>query len=225
MFSGYDYESYSSNCGQQATTGKQPTNPITMKYGEITFGQMEAIINKLGGMDGVQRFLSGETVVKAIETTFKVWKTILLGTYKDADALKKTMKETNCKVGDWANDIMGKPAFFVTSFEKKIQLVNVSVAELGFKNSATYKDICARAEELGLGLCPNEVGPQLRLQYKDQPKGEWLRIAMEPIADSDGHLNIFKVEHLDDVLWLNGNIGHPDLTWLAGNRFAFCLRK
>ena len=34
-----------------------------MKYGELNLGQMEAIVNKLGGMDGVSRFLSGEIVV------------------------------------------------------------------------------------------------------------------------------------------------------------------
>ena len=30
-----------------------------MKYGELNLGQIEAIVNKLGGMEGVQRFLSG----------------------------------------------------------------------------------------------------------------------------------------------------------------------
>lgn len=31
-----------------------------MKYGELTLGQMEAIVNKLGGMDGAMRFLRDE---------------------------------------------------------------------------------------------------------------------------------------------------------------------
>jgi len=37
-----------------------------MKYGELNLGQIEAIVNKLGGMAGVQRFLAGnsEVVVK-----------------------------------------------------------------------------------------------------------------------------------------------------------------
>ena len=34
-----------------------------MKYGELTMGQMEAVVNKLGGMDGVRRLLSGELSV------------------------------------------------------------------------------------------------------------------------------------------------------------------
>ena len=36
-----------------------------MKYGELTLGQMEVIVNKLGGMEGVKRFLAGELNVVA----------------------------------------------------------------------------------------------------------------------------------------------------------------
>lgn len=37
-----------------------------MKYNEITFGQMEAVLNKLGGMEGVQQLLSGNMELKVI---------------------------------------------------------------------------------------------------------------------------------------------------------------
>ena len=47
-----------------------------MKYGELTLGQVEAVVNKLGGMEGVKRFLSGETLIKEAEREFKIWKTI-----------------------------------------------------------------------------------------------------------------------------------------------------
>lgn len=38
-----------------------------MKYGNLTLGQVEAIANKLGGEEGVKRFLAGELVVKEVE--------------------------------------------------------------------------------------------------------------------------------------------------------------
>lgn len=193
-----------------------------MKYNEITFGQMEAIINKLGGMDGVHQFLSGETVVKANDKSFPIWKTIKLGTgLKTADDFSKALKQSGCKIGDWGNDILGKLAFTASDTEAEVDLVNVSVAELGFKNGATRKDIYDKTEELGLELCPNEVGPQLRLQYKDQPNGEWLRIAMEPIPDSGGDLFIFRVAHGVDDLWLHGDNGDPDDFWDGHSRFVF----
>lgn len=39
-----------------------------MKYNELTLGQIEAVFNKLGGMEGVKRFLAGtvEVVVKKL---------------------------------------------------------------------------------------------------------------------------------------------------------------
>lgn len=37
-----------------------------MKNGDLTLGRVEAIVNKLGGMDGVERFLRGELVVSEL---------------------------------------------------------------------------------------------------------------------------------------------------------------
>ena len=106
---------------------------------------------------------------------FPVWKTIKLGTgLKTADDFRQALKASGFEIGNWANDILGKPAFTAAAKETEVELVRVSVAERGFKNGATRKDIYQRAQELGLELCPNEVGPQLRLQYKDQPYNEWL---------------------------------------------------
>lgn len=81
---------------------------------------------------------------------------------------------------------MKMPAFTCAKKQEEVDLVVVSVGELGFKDVALYKDICARAAEFGLDLCPAEVGPALRLAYDDQPLGEWLYIAMEATTDSGG---------------------------------------
>ena len=59
------------------------------------------------------------------------------------------------------------------------------------------------------------------MQYQDQPKGEWLLIAMEPISDSGGDLRVFYVVHDDDALWLSANYGLPDDRWLADDRWLF----
>ena len=198
-----------------------------MKYNELNLGQIEALVNKLGGMEGVQRFLSGELIVSAAAQVWKTWCKIKLGTgLKDVDDFRKTLKKADCNIGDWGNDILGKPAFTVSSEETEVELVNVSVAELGFKAGATRADIYKRANELGLDLCPNEVGPQLRLQYKDQSKGEWLLIAMEPIAGSDGGLSVFRVERRGGGgQWLGGVDGRPVSFWGADDRWVFLRRK
>lgn len=156
-----------------------------------------------------------------------------LGTgLKTADDFRKAHEKVGCKIGDYGNDVLEKPAFekSVAEKETEVELVNVSVEELGFKDGATRADIYKRAKELGLGLCPAEVGPQLRLKYKDQPKGEWVLIAMEPITGSNGYLHVFNVKRYDGgdddgVLCLNARNGDPDFSWGGDTRWVFLRCK
>ena len=197
-----------------------------MKYGELNLGQVEAVVNKLGGMEGVKRFLSCETVIQVAEHKFKTWKTIKLGTgLKTADDFREVLKDNGFKVSGWANDILGKSAFTVATEGIEVDLVKVTVAELGFKKGARRDQIYERAKELGLELCPPEVGPQLRLQYHDQPNGEWLFIGMEPIADSVGDLNVFYVKRNDSELWLNSDWSNPGNVWNPDDQWVFRLPR
>jgi len=156
---------------------------------------------------------------------FKTFKTIKLGTKKSVKAIRQAIADTGCYISGWANDILGQFAFTAATKETEVELVVVSVAELGFKDEAKYSVICKRAQQLGLALCPAEVGPQLRLQYPDQPKGEWLHVAMEPITDSVSNLSLFIVVHNDDERLLYGDHGRPDCLWGAGDRFVFVRSK
>jgi len=168
---------------------------------------------------GLQRFLLG----LCPPAELKVWKTIKLGMpgLRSAADLQKSIEDSGMKVNDRAKDILGKPAFTVATKETEVDLVKVSVAELGFTENTRYEKICERAKELDLLLCPNEVGPQLRLQYKDQPKDEWIRVAMESILNSGGNLCVFDVVHVGDGLWLDGCYGYPDSLFVPGNLFVF----
>jgi len=153
---------------------------------------------------------------------FPIWKTVKLGTdLKNADDFRKALKKARMVISDWGDNILGRPDFSVSETEMEVDLVNVSVGELGFKQGAARRDIIAKALSIGFELCPNEVGPQLRLQYKDQPKAEYLIIGMEPITDSDGDLRVFYVERGDGDLWLSGLSGRPDDVWNAVDRFLF----
>lgn len=175
---------------------------------------------------GLQKFLLGlnpPATSPAQTAEFPTWKTLKLGTHKDANALKQSLVDEGFKIGSWAEDVFGKVA--VSSEEKEVDLVVLSVAELGFKKGARFDQICAKAQELGLDLCPEEVGPQLRKQYKDQPKGEWIVVAMKALTDSVGRLRVFYVARDDDELWLLGDFGYPGYHWYAGYRFVFVRRK
>ena len=129
----------------------------------LTAGQLNAIVKKLGGEQDALRFLRGELVVSAAKPTLMpVWKMVKLGTCKTPGAYRKALKKAGRSIGDWGDDILGR----ITCSQEEIDLdlVVLSVADLGFKDGARYADICAKAVELGLELCPAEVGPALRLQ-------------------------------------------------------------
>jgi len=194
-----------------------------MKYSELNLGQVEAVVNKLGGIEGVKRFLSGETIIQVAEHKFKTWKTIKLGTgLKTAEEFRRVLRDGEFRLSDWASDILGKPAFKAADEETEVDLVKATVAELGFKKGARYDQIYERAKEPGLELCPPEVGPQLRLQYQDQPNGEWIVVAMEPIIDSDGCPRVFNVERIGSELWLSSYWGRPDGFWDPDCQWVFC---
>ena len=132
-------------------------------------------------------------------------RSIELGTgIKDGEEFQKVITEQNIKISSYANYLLKSPDFKVIGEHRNIDLVEVSVGSLGFEKWARYEDICKKAKELGLELCPAEVGPQLRLQYKDQPMNQWLTVAMDAISDSGGYPKVFDVLRNDDGLWLTG---------------------
>lgn len=209
-----------------------------MKYGSWTFGQFEALLNRLGEENARQMLDCREVVVEfnkpekratvtADDPSLKVWKTIKIGTAIKNGAFCSELEKKDFRIGDWARDMLGQKVFNVdvATQEEDVDLVRLSVANLGFKEGARYDAICARATEMGLELCPAEVGPQLRLQYKDQPRGEWILVAMEPITDSNGRLRIFHVEHDGSGLWLHGRYGRPDGFWDPDSLWVFLRRK
>ena len=120
---------------------------------------------------------------------------IKLGTnLKTADHFREALKQSGYSITDWANDILRKLS--TANKEVDVDLVKVSISELGFKKGANYSEICEKALCFELELCPAEVGPQLRLQYPDQPKNEWLGVAMTPLpstpTSSNGSLSLWR---------------------------------
>ena len=104
--------------------------------------------------------------------------------------------------------------------QKQYDLVKFTVTQLGLPSGTTTSEIYARAEELGLKLCPPEIGPQLRLVY---PRNEWLIIAMKQITDRRGRPRVFYL--ISDELYLSARGAESSDEWDAGSGFVFRLRK
>jgi hypothetical protein len=155
------------------------------------------------------------------------WKTIVLGTdIQNGESLCDAIahnRHTIMRIGKWAYVSLNNPKFPIAKELTKIDLVIASVAELGFQNKAKLCDIYATAQKKGLQLCPNECGPQLRLQYLNQPKEEKLVIGMEPITISVTNVVLFCVRRTIYGLTLCTEDGNLIDFYLPDSQFVFML--
>ena len=152
------------------------------------------------------------------------WKSIEIGTRKGVIAYRNALDSAAVRIGDSANEILGRPTFRYMTAKETVLLVIRSVAELGLESEAvSLADVYSRARRIGLVLCPAEVGPQLRLDYANQPLGEVLHIAMEPVATYAGDLTILALMNAGTGPLLIGSDGRPDFTIPRTFRFVFAL--
>lgn len=146
-----------------------------------------------------------------------------LETDPDINSPKKAeeaIKAKNIHLSDWGKDILYKTEF---SHEwKTYEPVKFSVKQLGFPKGATTSEIYTKStEELGLELCPAEVGPHLRLKY---PGKEYFLVAMKQIIDRVGHPLVFSLRWLGAEMLLDGNFARPGRRWPPDDEFVFSLR-
>jgi hypothetical protein len=170
---------------------------------------------------------SADTPPGIVESAFAapVWRTITVGTFANSFALLNALDAAGCGIGESAEEILARPAFAVGTTKTTVELFAVSAAELGFQtNTARLADIYARAQQLGFGLAAAEVAPQLRLQYLDQPMGEFL-IGMAPIKTWTGEPVILAVANGGAGLVLIGQDGSADAEIPAASRFLFVRSK
>lgn len=93
---------------------------------------------------------------------FSVRWTIEVGTHATAEALILEMERNGFQFGDNARRILQKVP--TSPVRRKLRLVVVSVAELGFTEVAKQREVNERAHVYGLEFCPREVVLQLPRQ-------------------------------------------------------------
>lgn len=144
---------------------------------------------------------------------------------KTREQLQQELKQKGVNVSSYAEDMMKSPDFSTLPIAQMLDTVRLKVGDLGLSGYPTTDQVYKKAQELGLDLCPPEVGPQYRLQYADQPLGEWFYVGMKQITDSDGNPHVFNLGRRDGGLWLSGPWAGPDYEWHPHSGFVFSLRK
>ena len=144
------------------------------------------------------------------------------------------LEAAGVQMNDAARGLFADDRFETSAESAFVDVVELTVASLGFDGGATFGDLVERAARRGLALCPLELGPHFRLQYLDQPEGSAGRppsrhrapsgsitVASAPIADDDAVPKGFYLRRFDGVLWLRGYRASPDHVHRPEDVFAF----
>ena len=140
--------------------------------------------------------------------------------------LEEAIQRAGMKINDYALHMMRSKEFKTSKDPEKADLARLTVKDLfNDQQNHTTDEIYNRADQLGLELCPAEVGPHLRMKLKDQPMNEYFWIAMKQITDPDVGPHVFRVRRGDDGSGLENDFAGPTEPWFPLHEFVFRLRK
>lgn len=136
------------------------------------------------------------------------------------------MRKQKIQISPSAEQMMDNEDFTTTKESESAELVRLKVGDIfGDSKVHTTDEIYTKIEELGLELCPAEVGPHYRLQYADQSTDEYLYIGMKQISDSYRYPLVFRLRRDDGGRWLDGRWASPEDRWRSDLEFVFRLSK
>lgn len=177
---------------------KNDSQPI---YLEESAGLITTLLSNLIGPDARMWFEALKAFLRKenpwTDRIKHLWKSISVGG-KSTEKLMKELVAKGFNLGDYAKSMTNHKQFTASSKAKKVDFAKKSLKEYGFTGK-TFSELLEFFRHHSLyELCQPEDAYYLRMAYTDQPKGEWVRLAMDTIPDSVGNPNVFDLEHGDD---------------------------
>jgi hypothetical protein len=158
--------------------------------------------------------------------------TLSYGGVSKSDLLEN-LQSFGVMLNDFARILFSSDLFKTSAQPGTIQIISLSVDELGFAEGATMPEIKDRIKILGLTECPLEAAPYLRLILSDQeeitddlkrknqnPLGS-VTIFSEPLIDDDDFPKGFYLKKTDGKLWLRGYTCSMDYVWKPDDKMIF----
>jgi hypothetical protein len=152
--------------------------------------------------------------------------------------LIQKLQQYSILMNEYGERLLTDDKFTTSDTKYNLQTVELTVVDLGFPKGATTAQIFKKASELGLELCPIELGPYLRMEYLDQPEGYSgnpsqrnqapsgsITIASEILSEDDNFPKGFYLRRINGVLWLRGYIADHLHVWNPNDHFIFCQTK
>jgi hypothetical protein len=150
-----------------------------------------------------------------------VWRTVTLGSRRDGAGYLSALEDRGITVGRVARRPVSEMPAAAT--ETVAKLVRISSADLGLPGDTPIAELCREGVSRGFSPCRPEVAPALREQYPDQPAGEVLWLASEPIS-AGAESGFFAVGHDTRGRWLCLGCGGLDCWWGRMRRRALTPR-
>jgi hypothetical protein len=148
--------------------------------------------------------------------------------------LLQRLQQASISMNEYGESLFSNELFSASAETYKVETVELTVAGLGFQQGAPLDRIFQRAGDLGLSLCPLELGPYMRLQYLDQPEGlsadssqrhqapsGSITIASAVIRDDHDFPKGFYLRSMEGALWLRGYIADYLHIWNPNDHFIF----
>jgi hypothetical protein len=131
--------------------------------------------------------------------------------------LIQKLQQHSVRINSYGEKLFSDDRFTTSDSKYSLDTVELNLEDLGFPEGATMDQIFKRANQLGLELCPIEMGAYLRLQYLDQPE-EYIgnhsqqhqapsgsvTVASKVLSDDEDFPKGFYLRKMDGVLWLRG---------------------
>lgn len=148
--------------------------------------------------------------------------------------LIQELKRCSVSMNEYGEILFADDKFTTSDTKYSLKTVELTVMDLGFPDGANTAQLFKRATELGLELCPLELGPHLRLEYLDQPEGYSgnssqqhqapsgsITIASEILTEDDDFPKGFYLRKVNGVLWLRGYTTDYLHVWKPEDHFIF----
>tara|TARA_B110000444_G_C18830062_1_gene592671 strand:+ start:772 stop:1254 length:483 start_codon:yes stop_codon:yes gene_type:complete len=154
----------------------------------------------------------------------KIWKILNKPKYKNISQCLKDLKKNQIILSYWIIDIIRNKKNKIKITNTKVKLYRIKVRNLGFKKPTTLKSIYKKINKLDFRLVPIDIALRARLVYKNQKKGEWLRIAteMKSMVDSDNVPHLPKLGKALNKFFIETYWAYPEAIFHPHNEFVVC---
>jgi len=154
----------------------------------------------------------------------KTWKIINKPKYKNIKYCLAELKKNKVIISHWIIDIIKNNKNKIKITNSKVKLYRIKVKNLGFKKPTTLKLIYRKIKKNNFKLVPVDVALRSRLVYKNQKKGEWLRIAteMKSMVDSDNVPHLPKLGKALNKYFIETYWAYPGAIFHPHNEFVVC---